>query len=144
MQHKHGRYTYQNKRINRTKGESTNRRYKIKWKITANTKKKRELLQKWSEYVKKIFHGVKEKPMLENTEESEIQKDGVKWEMEKMNENKATGHDGIVSESLSDDFGIDKVTDEIYNSGTILASTRSQMKYTTMARYWKTSLIYLR
>lgn len=58
---------------------------------------------------------MKEKPMLENTEGSEIQKDELKSAMEKMKENKAAGDDGIVSEGLSDDFGIDKVTDEIYN-----------------------------
>ena len=87
---------------------------------------KKEILERWTEYITELFHDCRgEKPaILKNLEGPTILRSEVQAALAKMKRNKATGPDEISAEMLEalDDYGLEKLTElinEIYDSGDI-------------------------
>ncbi|MCH9665805.1 MAG: hypothetical protein K0U41_08180 [Gammaproteobacteria bacterium] len=87
---------------------------------------KGKILERWTEYIKELFHDDRgEKPAIhKNLDGPNILKSEVRAALAKMKRNKAAGPDEIVTEMITalEEFGIEKLTEvvnEIYDSGEI-------------------------
>lgn len=70
---KHVQYAQQKKKLTWGKESRSDWFYKIKERIS-DIRNRSEILLKWSDWIKEIFHNTRKKSTLENIEESEIQK----------------------------------------------------------------------
>ena len=118
---------YAHKKINEIKGKSRCT-YSgcIKSKNGTTLMEKKEILNRWSEYIEKLFDGDRvSKPIFKkNMEGPSIMKDEVRQAIKSMKSNKATGSDGISAEMIQslDELGVDTITkliNDIYDTGEI-------------------------